>query len=304
MTETAGAHPPCVSVIIPTYNRAPLLQCALDSVLCQSYRDWEVLVCDDGSADETAASLGSAVFPVRYLRLDHTGSLGRTRNSGIQNSRGEFIAFLDDDDFWHPFKLERQVAALQADPAAGVAYTDAQLLLPDGSLSPPVLSSKEKRPGRLFSRLLQNCFFHPSTVMVRRDLLIAAGAFDESLYTGEDLDLWLRLASMTREVCVPEPLVTIRRHAFSHSTGSGLQAFENAIEVIERQRREGRLSFRERVGCRAAIARLHARASVAALESHDAAAARFHSRRALEINPLQRRAWSVLRLSHSMKLRV
>jgi glycosyltransferase involved in cell wall biosynthesis len=288
------ATAPRVSVVVSTHDRASLLVEAVESVLRQSLHDLEILVCDDGSTDETAARVTALRGPIRYLRLEHTGSPARARNRGIECARGELLAFLDDDDLWHPEKLARQAAALDAEPAAGVAYTDARLLFSDGSLSGTLLSAEERRSGPLFSRLLRNCFLHPSTVLVRRDALARAGGFDESLFISEDYDLFLRLARVTRGVCVPEPLVHVRRHPASHSERSGVRSYEDAIRVLERQRGSGTLTLAERLGCRAAVARLHGRAARVALESGDPAAARRHSRRSLRLNPVQRPAWSML----------
>ncbi|HUE97232.1 MAG TPA: glycosyltransferase family A protein, partial [Longimicrobiaceae bacterium] len=135
MTSSA----PRVSVLIPTYDRRSWLAGAVESVLGQTFRDLEVIVCDDGSTDDPSDLLSGYGARVRHLRFEHTGSPGGTRNRGLEVARGELIAFLDDDDLWDPEKLALQVAVMDANPAAGLVYTDARLLLPDGSESDPVL---------------------------------------------------------------------------------------------------------------------------------------------------------------------
>lgn len=285
---------PRVSVVIPTHNRSGSLVEAVASVLAQTFGDHEILVCDDGSTDDTAARMAALSSSVRYLRLDHTGSPARTRNAGIARARGALVAFLDDDDVWHPRKLALQVAALDADPGAGLSYTDAELLQPDGTVVAGALSVEERGDGRLFARLLRNCFIHPSTAVVRRDVLARTGPFDPGLHISEDYDLWLRLARVTRAVCVPEPLARVRRQPGSHSERSGARAYEDAIRAVARHVAGDGLSLGDRIRCRAALARLHTGAAAAAARDGDAASARSQSLRALRLNPLRPGAWSAL----------
>src|SRR4051812_24472999 len=113
-----------VSIIIPTYNRAAYLGAAIASVRAQTFADWELIVVDDGSTDETAAMLDELSDPrIRVLRIGHSGSESITRNAGLRLAEGEWVAFLDSDDLWVPEKLERQLAQMVAQPACQWSYT-------------------------------------------------------------------------------------------------------------------------------------------------------------------------------------
>ena len=250
------ADGPRVTVVIPTYNRAALLVEAIESVLRQSFRDLEVVVCDDGSTDDTAARVEAFGGRVRYERLAHTGRPGSPRNRGIDAARGELVAFLDDDDFWEPDKLARQVELIDRE-GLNFAYTDRRNLFDDGAPSALVVSPPPASPDRLLDRVLEGHFPSVCTVLVERELLRMVDGFDETLITGEDLDLWLRLSPLARAGKVPEPLVLVRRRSGSLSDRNAQGAFENAIAVIERARAaDAMLPAQRRIG-RATLARLH-----------------------------------------------
>src|SRR5437879_5328746 len=128
-----GGAEPLVSVILPTYNRLRYLGGALESVRTQTYEHWELVVVDDGSTDGSGEYLARLVDRrVRLLSRSHTGSAAVARNSGIAMARGEYLAFLDDDDAWMPQKLERQMAALREDRAVQWNYTGYILVDADG----------------------------------------------------------------------------------------------------------------------------------------------------------------------------
>lgn len=286
---------PRVTVIIPTRNRSAQVSAAICSVLAQTYPAAEVLVCDDGSTDGTRAVVAAFGAPVRLIELPYTGLPGRVRSAGVRQAVGELVAFLDDDDEWEPGKLALQVAALEAAPDAGLVYTDARLRHEDGSLSPPVLLARHARSGPLMDRLIDECFIHPSTVLVRRELLTAAGGFDEGIPIGEDYDLWLRLARLTNGVCVARPLVTVDRSAHSSSQARQRLAYEMAMRGLQRAVAGGALTWRQRLRARRSLARLGTRAGRHALSDGDTDAAVHHARGALRRYPLHREAWALLR---------
>ena len=120
---------PRVSVIIPTYNRADLLGEAIDSVLAQSYQDFEMIVADDGSTDETAMVASKYGDKVRFLALPHRGQPAAPRNAGIAAATGEYISFLDSDDLYLPDKLALQVPALDENPKVGMVYSSAHFFV-------------------------------------------------------------------------------------------------------------------------------------------------------------------------------
>jgi glycosyltransferase involved in cell wall biosynthesis len=181
-----------VSVIIPTYNRARKVARAVASVLYQTHTDYELIVVDDGSRDNTGETL--SLFPSRIIRLVHDGNRGvsAARNTGITASGAPLIAFLDSDDYWLPEKLAVQVAFFKAHPKAMACQTQ-EIWIRKGLRVNP--RKKHLKPsGRIFVPSLKLCLVSPSAVMVRRSLLDEVDLFDEAFPVCEDYDLWLRVS--------------------------------------------------------------------------------------------------------------
>jgi GT2 family glycosyltransferase len=200
-----------VSVIIPTHNRGLLLEKAIRSVLAQTYPHREIIVVDDGSTDDTRSRVQAYVPSVRYIYQPNQGAAA-ARNTGIAHGRGEYVAFLDDDDLWLPRKLELQAKLLVENPRVGLVYTWRLLTDLEGHVLPQI--QRPMHRGNVLGELLLGCFVVPSVVMVRREWLDRVGLFDTGLRTGEDWDLWLRLAiAGCRFEVVPEVLVMNRFHA-------------------------------------------------------------------------------------------
>ncbi|MGD9038317.1 MAG: glycosyltransferase family A protein [Desulfobacteraceae bacterium] len=181
-----------VSVIIPTYNRARSLLRAISSVLYQTFTDFEVIVVDDGSDDETAECLKSLTDHIKYIRhLDNLG-VSAARNRGIAASRYPFIAFLDSDDYWLPGKLSTQMAFFDAKPEAVACQTD-EIWIRNGVRVNP--GKRHLKPsGDIFFPSLRLCLVSPSAVMLKRSVLDEVGLFDEDLPACEDYELWLRIS--------------------------------------------------------------------------------------------------------------
>ena len=203
--------PPHVSVVIPTYNSPGLLVQAIESVLTQTYRSFDVVVVDDGSTDDTAAVLSDYAGrgQIRYMRQDNWRQAA-ARNTGIRASRGELIAFLDHDDLWDERKLDRQVP-LFADPGVALAYTGAR----EVDLVGNVLWEKggeHFRRGQIFDHLLFNHFITCSTVVIRRSCLDEVGLFREDLWGVDDIHMWLRICYRHEADFVPDVLVSCRSH--------------------------------------------------------------------------------------------
>lgn len=197
---------PLVSVVIPTYNRAELVQEAVDSVLAQSYRPLELIVVDDGSTDATAAALARRPA-LRTLRQEHTGMPGQVRNAGARLARGDYLAFLDSDDLWLPHKLAQQMAAAQA---AGDVISHTRERWVRGGRVISQRSQRHRRRGDLFPDSLRKCVIGPSTVLLRRAVFEQAGGFREDLEIAEDYELWLRLTARYRVGYVTQELVIKR----------------------------------------------------------------------------------------------
>jgi glycosyltransferase involved in cell wall biosynthesis len=201
---------PAVSVIVATYNYGRYLAGALDSALGQTFGDFEVLVIDDGSTDDTQeVVLRYLADPrVRYYRTDHVGQAA-TKNTGIRLARAPLVAFLDADDLWLPAKLERQVALFRRDPGLGVAYT--RRLVIDEHGREVAYEHPAVHRGRILEAIFRsNGFVCFSSVVVRRAVLDDVGLFDETLPLAIDYDLWLRVGLRYRFDYVDEPLVKYR----------------------------------------------------------------------------------------------
>lgn len=195
---------PRVSVIIPTYNRAAMLKEAVDSVLAQNYRNFELIVVDDGSTDDTLEFLSAFREDITLVRQTHQG-VSSARNAGIKAASGSLVAFLDSDDLWLPEKLSHQVDFFNANPEAQICQTE-EIWIRNGIRVNP--KKRHKKPsGMIFKASLNLCLVSPSAVMLRHGLLKTIGLFDESLPACEDYDLWLRISSRFPVHLIDEPLL-------------------------------------------------------------------------------------------------
>jgi glycosyltransferase involved in cell wall biosynthesis len=214
---------PLVSVIIPTYNRAGLVQQALASVQAQTCQDFEIVVVDDGGTDGVFEVL-SACREIRLLRHPRRRGVSAARNTGIKAARGEWLAFLDSDDLWLPDKLARQICWLESAPELLICQTDETWVRRGVRVNKP--ASHRKVGGRIFLPSLARCMISPSAVMLHRRLFAGHGAFDETLPAAEDYDLWLRLTWRYDVGLVDEPLIIKRGgHPDQLSAQWGLDRF-------------------------------------------------------------------------------
>lgn len=285
---------PRVSVVITTYNRADLVVEAIQSVLAQTYTDYELLVADDGSTDDTAERVTAFGNRLRYLPLEHSGRPEDARNAAIKAARGDLIAFLDDDDTWRSDKLACQITAFEQNDALGLVYSDIQLLYPDGSTSPPALKQHQRRPSVVFDHLITDCFIHPSTVVVHRRLFDRIGLFEKRFVSQGDYYFWLRATHAAPARCIPKPLVLVRRHESSLTKQRGIDDYENAIRVLEYLPAAIRLTAKQRILRRRTLARLYTHVGLHVLKTNGVAEARTYFLRSVRYNPLQRRAWTEL----------
>ncbi len=183
---------PKVSVIIPTYNRWPMVREAIDSVLAQDDEDFELIVVDDGSTDGTSEALGQYGGRVKIIQHPHNRGVSAARNTGLLRSRGKYIAFLDSDDLWVKGKLKTQVAFLDENPHYPLCYTD-EIWIRRGKRVNP-MKKHSKYSGWIFEKCLPLCIISPSSAMMRRMLFSKVGLFDEALPVCEDYDFWLRVS--------------------------------------------------------------------------------------------------------------
>jgi GT2 family glycosyltransferase len=204
---------PLVSVILPVFDRIEFLPAAVDSVIQQTCPDWELIIADDGSGEETRAYLGSLGDPrVRVLWLPHSGRPSIARNAAIGRARGRYIAFMDSDDVWMPTKLAVQLRAMQSSPARRWSYTALTIIDTEGRpVSDTGYQPRIPHDGDIVERLLTlNAIIATPAVMAERGLIDEVGGFDEELTVNEDQDLWLRLAMRSETTAIAEALVAVR----------------------------------------------------------------------------------------------
>jgi len=229
---------PRVSVIIPTYNREEYVQVAIESVLQQTYRDLEIIVCDDGSTDNTVEVLKSiqarSDLPIIIDVLPYNLGVSAARNRAIFLSHGELIAFLDSDDSWKPDKLEKQVAFLDEHPDFIGVGCKLERIKKDDKLSKPSDTIKPLDPSKELFQLLYRCYITTSCFLVKKDALILAGLFDLRLRKSEDRDLWWRLPRLGRLGYINEPLVNYLAHKSNLSHTMNKVTGETYIPSIKR----------------------------------------------------------------------
>ncbi len=184
---------PKVSVIIPTYNRLPMLKEAVDSVLAQDFEDMEVIVVDDGSTDGTTEEMKRYGGRVELLQHPANRGVSAARNRGVLHARGKYIAFLDSDDLWVKGKLKIQTAFLDDNPHYPLCYTD-EIWIRNGKRVNAMLKHA-KYSGWIFEKCLPLCIISPSSAMMKRALFSMVGLFDEALPVCEDYDFWLRISA-------------------------------------------------------------------------------------------------------------
>ena len=195
---------PKVSVIVPTYNRANRLEGTLRSIVSQTYQDFELIVVDDGSTDNTSKVIES--FPsAQYLPMKKNSGVSKARNIGLACAKGEFICFLDSDDLWKEKKLEIQIHWMESNTDNQVCYTD-EIWVRNG-VRVNQMNKHSKYTGDIFRHCLALCIVSPSSVMIRAKLFSEIGNFDESLPACEDYDLWLRIAVKYAFHFIEEPLI-------------------------------------------------------------------------------------------------
>jgi glycosyltransferase involved in cell wall biosynthesis len=222
-----------VSVIIPTYNRGWILKEAIDSVLSQDFTDFELIVVNDGSTDNTQDILSSYKEDIIVLKQNNKG-VSSARNRGIVSASGQFIAFLDSDDFWLPKKLSIQVDFFNANPDALICQTEEKWLRNGIRVNPK--KRHKKLSGDIFEHSLYLCLVSPSAVMIKRSLFEKTGMFDESLPACEDYDMWLRVSCKYPVSLIDNPLIIKRGgHADQLSRSSGLDRYriQSLKKIIE-----------------------------------------------------------------------
>jgi glycosyltransferase involved in cell wall biosynthesis len=259
--------PPTVSVILPTFNRLKLLRPAVESVFAQTFRDWHLIVADDGSEGETARFLTSlgAEPRVTVLRLAHRGNPAAVRNAALREARAEYVAFLDSDDLWLPEKLEVQLGVQRARPGRRWSYCAEYLMDAQGRSHPGQgADGRALAEGAIFEKLLNfEASLSTPCVLAERSLIEEVGGFDEGLRYWEDYDLWVRLSLRSEVAAISQPLVRVRSHA-EHYSADRPGVYEARFLLLEKiarlasTPRQHALLRRERARTAAALATVHA----------------------------------------------
>jgi glycosyltransferase involved in cell wall biosynthesis len=210
---------PLVSAAIVTYNRAGYLREAIESVLAQTFDDFEVIVVDDGSTDDSEDVVAPYLDRVRYVRQENAGEAA-ARNTVIRLAESEFVAFCDSDDRWFPDRLERQIAAVSAKPHVGLVHGQVELVDPEGRVlgdetlaHRAIFSAAHRRPVT-YAGYAWNCRCLSSATLVRRSVFDEIGLYDTTLRAAPDYDVYLRLVLAGFEVLFLDgtPLIQYRLH--------------------------------------------------------------------------------------------
>jgi len=202
---------PRISVIIPCYNYSPLVGRAIESVLNQTYHDFEVIVIDDGSTDNSAEVI-LKFSQIRYFYQKNKGP-NAARNTGIQAATGEFIALLDADDEWLPDKLERQIVIMETRPEVGLVFSN--VFLVEG-LSGAIIGTYPRHffhEGHVIKKLFMNQFIPSPTPLIRRSVFEQVGLFNPNTIGSDDWEMWLRISAKFNFACIYEPLAKYTLHS-------------------------------------------------------------------------------------------
>jgi glycosyltransferase involved in cell wall biosynthesis len=292
--SSSDIMPPGVSIVIPACNAGQFIAEAIDSVLAQTFTDFEVIVVDDGSTDDTREVVARFTdHRLRYVYQDHAG-VSAARNAGIRQAQGRYIAFLDADDWWLPHKLALQVQILDACSEVGLVYCGAYRVRNGRVIS----KFRARYRGDVFKPLLVRgnekvMAGSASAVIIRKECFEQVGGFDEECFAAEDWEMWLRLAARYEFDCVPDCLVAVRFHE------------ENTSAKAERMRQGISITFRkifENPALQHKIEPIKERAKsqeylllgVYHYRAGDIRAARRHFIETLRLNPFCRGAWLYL----------
>jgi GT2 family glycosyltransferase len=318
---------PLVSVVVPTYNRAHLIGRTIESVLAQTYPNVEIVISDDGSKDDTAQVIARDYGKdarIRYFKKENGGPAS-ARNAGFEKARGEFVALLDSDDTWHPWKLDLQIRCMERFPELGMTWTDMQMIGADGQIvdaaylrhmytayrwfkndelfsrSLPLreiasdladtVGDAQLRTGNIFSQMVMGNLVHTSTVVLRRERLAHVKRFNESLrYSGEDYDFHLRTCREGPVGLLDIPAIRYQQGLPDRLTAKkyGIHMAENLLRTIEPVLEQDRAQIHlpEHM-IRRTLAKAHAWVAFERLERGESKVARTHYLKSLRAWPWQ-----------------
>lgn len=282
---------PLVSIIVPTYNRCEFVQQAIDSVLAQTFQDFELIVVDDGSTDGTGDVLKTRYGgKIIYIWQENQGG-PVARNTGISSAKGKYIALLDSDDFWLPEKLSRQVPVLENNPEVAVVLCQAWYVDNKGQRlgEQPLGVNTRSSDFSVEKLLLYNKIPAGSTTaLIRRSVLDRVGGFSKDIRFGAEWDLWLRMAADSTMFMIPEPLAFYRRHKQTLSYFPEIEYVDRALSdrlvMLQRciNRYPGKVSKHD---YDRAVANQYVRASLASFLLNKKEKGKERLRKAVELSP-------------------
>lgn len=229
---------PKVSIIVATYNRADFIAAAIDSALKQAYQDWELLVLDDGSTDDTeniVAAFSMKDGRIRFIRQEKNVGIARNRNRGLEESKGEYIAMLDSDDVWlDEKKLEKQVAFLEAHPECAVVGTNVAIIDKDGHRTGSFeFETKDKA---IRAKMLRRNQFAQSSLLYRKSAALEAGMYDPTYAIADDYDLWLKIGKKGGFANLPDYTTGYRVHGAGITKEKKFKAANEHMAIIKKHR--------------------------------------------------------------------
>jgi glycosyltransferase involved in cell wall biosynthesis len=272
-----------VTVLIPTFNRQKMVVEAVKSVWAQTYTDYELVVVDDGSTDDTERHLEPWLPKIRYIKKSNGGECS-ARNVGVRQATSDYVAFLDSDDRWEPRFLDTVMQVVSETPSLGLATT-ACLVFPKGIQRPRIPKSSIK--GELYSFLFQHNFITTSGVVARRDCFEKVGLFDEKLNQAGDYDMWLRIAKEFPIAFLREPLC----RWYQHSTNVSCHELEHKLclqQVLENNYDSTRISSKD---WKIRRSRVLVSLGKAYLGKHQRSQAQRCFREAIQVAPWRIRPW-------------
>jgi glycosyltransferase involved in cell wall biosynthesis len=224
---------PMVSVVVPTYNRANLLRATVESILQQTYTDFELIIVDNMSRDGTENYVANLRDQrVRYFRNDNGGVIAINRNFGIRKAKGTYVALCDDDDLWYPEKLEKQVRAMASDLSAGLCYSNALSFNTNGTVKEWYM--RRKATENHFWHLLIGNLIPSSSVLIRKDVFERVGLLSEMpVRVGvEDYEMWIRISHAYKLLYLPEMLIRYRMHGSNLTNSMTRQAWKALLVLM------------------------------------------------------------------------
>jgi len=225
---------PLISIIIPTYNRANLLVKAIKSVFSQTYKNFELIIVNDGSTDNTKQIIDNfkkQTNKIKYIWEINSGT-AKAKNTGIKNTEGKYIAFLDSDDEWLPKKLEKQLELFKKSTNSNLGFVGCNTFIIDKKNNKKLIYKIPKYKNIFYALLINNFICSCSSVMVKKSVLDKIDFFDENLKIGEDWDMWIRIAQKYNFDFVNEPLLKYNIHSGNLSSAFAIEKKEKNIQSI------------------------------------------------------------------------